>query len=346
MPKSDRRSSSSSGAKAQRPRGVTKNKPKAKAEKAFAPAMAILEDITDVVFQTHERASKMAASMKYPEKVRATVQRMLDSMRNYEIHRLTQVCEEFAEAGEDGADVIDLGDSDSESEEEEEHSESDQDDPYVTDLFEASDAPKRGSAPEMRDGPLIGNEDLGGISIEEVDTSKQRRSAFRKANAVAKIVRKSGLGEEIDDGSYSPDKKGDEDVSLTDLDSDADSESEPEPGMDSGSDSDFGSHPSWPHKSKSKSKSKRADSAGYTVILSAECLNHKTNKEAVKTAPFHFKSEDAWDRYGGDGFDMLIEQFNDYLQAHGHKDWFVDDVIETDRTIKFEDAVDPVIVAN
>lgn len=79
----------------------------------------------------------------------------------------------------------------------------------------------------------------------------------------------------------------------------------------------------------------------YYVILCGVCQNDETGKEKCLEAHFKFASEDLYEMYEGDGFDMIMEEFNEWLQANGHEGWYLDDVIETVRSISPEDAIMP-----
>lgn len=82
----------------------------------------------------------------------------------------------------------------------------------------------------------------------------------------------------------------------------------------------------------------------YCVILCGDCRNDKTGKVKNLDAHFKFESEELYGIYEGDGFDMLLEGFNEWLHANGHKGWYIDDVVETYKTISPEDAIMPYVV--
>jgi hypothetical protein len=88
--------------------------------------------------------------------------------------------------------------------------------------------------------------------------------------------------------------------------------------------------------------SKKKKDIGYLVALCGRCVHEKTNKKATLNVPFLFKSEESQENASGDGYDMLIDKFNDWLQTHGKKGWFLDDIIECYE--KLSSADDPVVV--
>lgn len=82
----------------------------------------------------------------------------------------------------------------------------------------------------------------------------------------------------------------------------------------------------------------------YCVILCGNCRNDKLKKTKNIQAHFKFESEELYGIHEGDGFDMLLEGFNEWLEANGHKGWYINDVVETYKTISPEDAIMPYVV--
>lgn len=81
---------------------------------------------------------------------------------------------------------------------------------------------------------------------------------------------------------------------------------------------------------------------GYLVELCGTCVHKKTNEEKCLTVPFLFKSEEHLEDVSGDSYDALFVPFNNWLQKHGKKGWYLCDVIECYGKLKQAD--DPIIV--
>ena len=79
----------------------------------------------------------------------------------------------------------------------------------------------------------------------------------------------------------------------------------------------------------------------YYVLLMAECLNENTAEEKVIEVPFKFASKKLWEYHSDDYFDDIAEQFNEWLQNNGYRGWYMDDAIETVKSINSKDAISP-----
>ena len=99
-------------------------------------------------------------------------------------------------------------------------------------------------------------------------------------------------------------------------------------------------------------KTEPEDEGGYLVELCGTCVNEQPVdvggcegvEEACLNVPFLFDSEEHQENVSGDGYDTLYVAFNDWLQIHGKKGWFLSDILECYG--KVDTAVDPVIVTD
>ncbi len=80
----------------------------------------------------------------------------------------------------------------------------------------------------------------------------------------------------------------------------------------------------------------------YLVELCAGCINKETGDEESLNAPFLFKSPKNEEIASQDGYELLYDDFNDWLQKYGKKGWFVDDELIFYKEIT--EAIDPIIV--
>ena len=79
----------------------------------------------------------------------------------------------------------------------------------------------------------------------------------------------------------------------------------------------------------------------YYVMLMSECMNEDTGEEKVIEVPFKFASKKLWEEHCDNYFDDIAEQFNEWLQNNGHSGWYMDDAIETVKSIKPQEAISP-----
>lgn len=84
--------------------------------------------------------------------------------------------------------------------------------------------------------------------------------------------------------------------------------------------------------------------AGYTVLMCAECAHEETGKEKSIDFFVRFKDENDWADHHDDDFDTIKDDINAYLQENGHKGWFIDGVVETDRNAKAGEALNPLVL--
>nr|QBK87501.1 MAG: uncharacterized protein LCMAC201_04110 [Marseillevirus LCMAC201] len=72
------------------------------------------------------------------------------------------------------------------------------------------------------------------------------------------------------------------------------------------------------------------------------CEHECSGKSKALSADFEFASEETYDIYEGDSYDDLGDKFNDWLQMNGFGGWYIDDVIECEKELTSDKAVNPV----